>query len=87
MSAPRLDTVFAVWWCVDVLLAWTLRSEAVWVRAQRWGVHLLAFVLFFMGAAREGELAASRTLGWLLATGVVISAVLALRNHRRAPSA
>jgi len=44
-------------------------------------------VLFFMGAAREGELAASRTLGWLLAAGVVVSAVLALRYHRRAPSA
>ena len=80
---PRLDTVFAVWWVVDVLLAWFYRSDALWVRAQRVLVHLLAFILFFMGAAREGELAASRTLGWLLAAGVVISAVLALRDHWR----
>jgi hypothetical protein len=84
VSAPRLDTVFAVWWVADVLIAWLWRSEALWVRVQRWGVHALALVLFFMGAAREGELAASRTLGWLLAAGVVISAVLALRTHRRA---
>lgn len=80
---PRLDTVFAVWWVVDVLIAWLWRSEALWVRVQRWGVHALALLLFFMGAAREGELAASRTLGWLLAAGVVVSAVLALQNHRR----
>lgn len=83
VSAPRLDTVFAAWWVLDLLIAWLWRSEALWVRVQRWGVHALALLLFFMGAAREGELAASRTLGWLLAAGVVISAVLALRNHRR----
>jgi len=84
VSAPRLDTVFAVWWCVDVLLAWTLRSEAVWVRAQRWGVHLLAFVLFFMGAAREGELLWSRALGWSLAVCVALSLLwLAVHRFRR----
>lgn len=86
VSAPRLDTVFAVWWVVDVLLAWLLRSEALWVRAQRWGVHLLAFVLFFMGAGREGELPASRALGWALAVAVALSLVLriarALRSSR-----
>ncbi|WP_066260499.1 hypothetical protein [Hydrogenophaga flava] len=64
VSAPRLDTVFAVWWCVDVALAWTVRPDRLWVRLQRAGVHLLAFVLFFMGAAREGELPVSRALGW-----------------------
>jgi hypothetical protein len=67
VSAPRLDTAFAIWWVIDVALAWTLRSDAWWLRAQRAGAHLLAFVLFFMGAAREGELAASRALGWSMA--------------------
>ena len=28
VSAPILDTVFAVWWCVDVLIAWLWRSES-----------------------------------------------------------
>jgi hypothetical protein len=67
VSAPRLDTVFAFWWVVDVVLAWATRNDAAWVRLQRAGVHLLAFVLFFMGAAREGELVASRALGWSMA--------------------
>lgn len=70
VTAPRLDTVFAVWWCVDVALAWTVRPDRRWVRLQRAGVHLLAFVLFFVGAAREGELVLSRTLGWSFASVV-----------------
>jgi hypothetical protein len=70
VSAPRLDTLFAIWWVIDVALAWTLRSDAWWLRAQRAGAHLLAFVLFFMGAAREGELAASRALGWSMAVAL-----------------
>ncbi|MDD0837462.1 hypothetical protein PSQ40_02645 [Curvibacter sp. HBC61] len=69
VSAPRLDTVFAVWWTVDVLLAWCHAGRAPWLRWQRAGVHGLAFVLFFMGAAREGELPLSRLLGWGLAAG------------------
>lgn len=71
VSAPRLDTVFAVWWCVDVALAWLYRGEPLWVRVQRWLVHALAFLLFFMGAAREGELLASRMLGWGFAATVL----------------
>ena len=83
VSAPRLDTVFALWWVVDVVLAWTTRTEAVWLRLQRLGVHLLAFVLFFMGAAREGELAASRALGWFMAV-VVTAGLIAWLARRRA---
>lgn len=83
VSAPRLDTVFALWWVVDVVLAWTTRTEAVWLRLQRLGVHLLAFVLFFMGAAREGELAASRALGWFMAV-VVTAGIIAWLVRRRA---
>jgi hypothetical protein len=87
VSAPRLDTVFAAWWVLDVVLAWTLRSDAGWLRVQRAGVHLLALVLFFMGAAREGELAASRALGWSMVVVVVAGITtwgLKLRQ-RRAP--
>lgn len=85
VSAPVLDTVFALWWCADVAIAWLIRSEAVWVRVERTLVHVLAFVLFFMGAAREGELIASRLLGWTMA-GLVAAALAAwlvgLRKYR-----
>lgn len=76
VSAPRLDTAFAVWWCVDVVLAWSMPPDRRWVRVQRIGVHLLAFVLFFMGAAREGELPLSRALGWTLAITVAVGLLL-----------
>lgn len=89
VSAPRLDTFFALWWVLDVALAWTLRSGAWWLRAQRAGVHLLAFLLFFMGAAREGELAVSRALGWSMVV-VVLAGIAAwgskLRQQRTARS-
>lgn len=82
VSAPRLDTVFALWWVVDVVLAWVSRTDAAWVRLQRAGVHLLAFVLFFMGAAREGELVASRALGWSMAVVVAAGLVRWLVRRR-----
>jgi len=82
VSAPRLDTVFALWWLVDVILAWTWRTDAWWLRLQRLGVHLLAFVLFFMGAAREGELVASRALGWSMVV-VVAAGLIAWLARRR----
>jgi hypothetical protein len=83
VSAPRLDTLFAVWWVLDVLIAWTLRCESAWVRAQRAGVHLLAFVLFFMGAAREGELPASRALGGALGVVTLLALIAALTTWWR----
>lgn len=86
VSAPRLDTFFSVWWVVDATLAWTLRADAWWLRAQRAGVHSLAFVLFFMGAAREGELAASRAFGWTMAVVVAAGIVARGLNRRRHPA-
>jgi hypothetical protein len=82
VSAPRLDTVFAVWWVVDVVLAWFWRSDALWVRAQRVLVHLLAFTLFFMGAAREGELLLSRVIGYTMAAAVLVAVLLWLWRLR-----
>lgn len=82
VSAPRLDTVFAVWWVVDVLLAWFHRSDALWVRAQRLLVHLLAFILFFMGAAREGELPLSRAIGYAMAAAVLVALLIWLWRLR-----
>lgn len=82
VSAPRLDTVFAVWWVLDVLLAWFYRSDALWIRAQRVLVHLLAFILFFMGAAREGELLLSRVIGYSMAAAVLVALLLWLWSLR-----
>ena len=75
VSAPVLDTVFTLWWVMDVALAWLHRRPARWIEVQRVLVHVLAFVLFFMGAAREGELLTSRVLGYTLAAAVLVSVI------------
>jgi hypothetical protein len=82
VSAPRLDTVFAAWWVVDVALAWFYRGDALWVRAQRVLVHVLAFILFFMGAAREGELLLSHVLGYGMSLAVGVAVMLWLWSLR-----
>jgi hypothetical protein len=43
---PGPDLFLAVWWGLDVLLAW-LAPDRKWVRVQRGAVHLLAFTMFF----------------------------------------
>ena len=73
VSAAPPDLVFTAWWVLDVLLAWLLRSEGFLVRAQRFLVHLFGFILFFAGAALEGELTLSRALGWALCAAVLLS--------------
>ena len=83
VSAPVIDTVFAIWWAIDVLLAWTLPTETRVVRIQRAIVHLLAFVLFVAGAAIEGETGLSRALGYILAAAVTISIVVWIGQWRR----
>lgn len=76
VSAPWPDLIFVVWWGIDVLLAWFLQSEGLWVRIQRALVHLLAFVLFFLGSAKEGELCWSRALGMSMGVTVLIFVVI-----------
>ena len=76
VSAPIVDTIVTVWWGADVLLAWLIQSEAVWVRIQRALVHLLVFVLFFLGSAKEGELWWSKALGILMGVAVLTSLII-----------
>ena len=78
VSAAVIDTVFAVWWGLDVLLAWAVARENLLIRIQRAVVHLLAAVLFIAGSAIEGEIWLSRALGYVLAGAVVVSIVVAL---------
>lgn len=77
VSAPVFDTVFTVWWGLDVLLAWLGTSEKGLIRIQRLLVHLSAFTLFFLGSAKEGELPASRALG--IAMGVLVLTSIVIR--------
>lgn len=72
VSAALPDTIFTIWWGLDVLLAWLILSEKRWIRVQRALVHLLAFVLFFAGSALEGELGLSRALGMAMGIAVLI---------------
>lgn len=69
---PNPDLLLAAWWGLDVIFAWTIKDNVRWVRAQRGGVHLLAFLMFF-GAfvlADKAEIGA-RLLGVLMAITVI----------------
>jgi hypothetical protein len=68
VAQPKPDLFLAVWWGLDVVLAWLFLDNVKWVRVQRGAVHLLAFVMFF-GAfvlAEKAEIGA-RLLGILMA--------------------
>jgi hypothetical protein len=73
VSAPILDTIFFVWWALDVVLAWMGKE----IRIARWLITLMAFALFFLGSAKEGEIALSRALGWGMLAGVTICVISA----------
>ena len=84
VSVPITDTLFTVWWGVDVLLAWMAVREGKLITIERWLVHLMAFILFFAGAALQGDLLLSRALGWAMLAAVAISVACAVT--RRVPT-
>lgn len=63
-----------------MLLAWLIKSEGLVIRIQRAIVHLLAFVLFFAGSAREGEIRWSKALGFAMTAAVLVSSVFWLNK-------
>ncbi|HEX7998544.1 MAG TPA: hypothetical protein VF528_09150 [Pyrinomonadaceae bacterium] len=73
VSAALPDTIFTVWWGLDVLLAWLIQSETAWIRIQRVLIHLFAFILFFAGSALEGEIWWSKALGFAMGVVVLLS--------------
>jgi len=56
VTVPVFDTIFTLWWGIDVLLAWLIPSEKWLIQIQRVLVHISAFVLFLLGSVKEGEL-------------------------------
>ena len=78
VSAPIVDTIFFVWWALDVLLAWTVRRENVVVCIEHTFFALVAFVLFVLASVKEGEKYLSRALGWVMMAAVVTSLVWAV---------
>jgi hypothetical protein len=73
VSAPVPDTIVTVWWGLDVLAAWLLRSERLLIRIERAFIHLFVFVLFFLGSAMQGERKLSTALGIALGVAVLTS--------------
>jgi hypothetical protein len=90
VSVPVLDTVVTVWWGLDIVLAWLVRSKVGWIRVQRVLIHLLVLLLFVLGSAVEGSFLVPRLFGVALALSVLVSSALWLRSwmatRRRAPA-
>ena len=90
VSVPIIDTVFFGWWALDVLLAWSRAHESKPILVERWLVTLMAFALFFLGSAKEGEIVLSRALGWGMLAAVAlctISVAWRRMSKRRLPPA
>lgn len=85
VSAPIPDTIVTIWWGLDVLLAWIIKSEGLWIRIQRVFVHLAIFTLFFLGAAKEGELWWSKALGIAMGAAVLISFLIWFTHRLKKP--
>src|SRR6185503_2042996 len=83
VSAPVIDTVLAVWWALDVLLAWSIPRENRLIRVERTIVSILAFALFVAGSAIEGEILLSRALGFSLGGAVVIAVLVSWARRSR----
>lgn len=88
VSAALPDTIFTIWWGVDVLLAWLIQSEGVVVRIQRVLVHVFGFILFFAGSALEGEIWWSKALGFAMGAAALIAFLIWLTRwlKRRKPT-
>lgn len=82
VSAAIPDAIFAVWWLLDVVLAWAIASENRPIRVERAIVTLAAFVLFFAGAALQGEIWLSKAIGYAMGAAVAISLVVWLVRRR-----
>jgi hypothetical protein len=80
VSAAVIDTVFAIWWAVDVVLAWMLPRENRLMTIERAIVSLLALVLFVAGSVIEGEIWLSKALGLVMAGAVAIAVLLWLKG-------
>lgn len=83
VSEPIPDTIVTVWWGLDVLLAWLTVSERLWIRIERALIHLLVFVLFFLGSAKEGERTESKALGIAMGVAVLASFLIWLTRRLR----
>ena len=71
VSAFWPDLIVAAWWGVDIIVAWTQKTDRRWIEIQRVIVHLAVFILFVAGSASEGEVLASKVLGYTLAATVL----------------
>lgn len=82
VSAFWPSMVLALWWLMDVALAWRARIEGGWVKMQRVFVHFATFVLFFGGSTIKGELLTIKGLGLVMAAGMIIGGAVAFRRRK-----
>ena len=83
VSAPVIDSVFAVWWALDVLVAWTVQHESRLVKLERTVIYMMAAALFVAGSAIEGEIWLSKAIGFVSGGAVALSLVVWFTRHLR----
>jgi hypothetical protein len=80
---PWPDSFLALWWGMDVLLAWLVRRDVRWIRLQRGLLHLVAFLMFAMALEAPKASRVAHILGMVMA-GTVLSAFMSRLVFRQA---
>jgi cytochrome P450 len=73
MTASKL--ILALWWGLDICLAWFSNSSASWIQNQRIGVHIYVGLSFLVGTL-IGQQGFARILGIILAISILIALVV-----------
>ncbi len=74
------QVLVALWWALDIALAWLSNSQASWIRVQRLGAYIY-ISLSFLIASLMGADKFSFWLGIILAIAIVISLSIRVKNH------
>jgi hypothetical protein len=80
---PLPDTILALWWGMDVLLAWRVRRDVAGIRLQRGLLHLVAFLMFAMALEAPKASRVAHLLGMVM-VGAVLSTFMARLVFRQA---
>ncbi|MBL1211729.1 MAG: hypothetical protein HND52_00105 [Ignavibacteriae bacterium] len=82
-----LNLVISIWWLFDVVLLWFVNTNSKWVTIQRYGIHILVFLAFFVSTvflhAVDNKELFVIVMGYILGVTTIICLILKIISHNR----